>query len=186
MARDTDAGLGPALLARARWAIARALGVSAAEPPSHPALAERGACFVTLTQHGELRGCIGSLQAQRPLADDVVENAVAAALRDARFPPLSASELPRTAIEVSLLSRPEFVEFRDEQDLLAKLEPGRDGVIFFDGCRRATFLPQVWDQLPDRRSFLGRLKQKAGLPADHWGPGVMIATYQVEKFTEHG
>ena len=125
--------LGPVLLAQARKAIADALGQSAPPPPEHPQLKERGASFVTLTIDGELRGCIGSLNAHRALGEDVRVNAVAAALRDPRFPPLSAAEFERVSIEVSLLSEPDFMEFRDEADALAQLVPGRDGVIFFNG-----------------------------------------------------
>lgn len=176
--------LGPVLLAQARKAIADALGQSAPPPPEHPKLKERGASFVTLTIDGELRGCIGSLNAHRALGEDIRENAVAAALRDPRFPPLSAAEFGQVGIEVSLLSEPDFMEFRDEADALAQLVPGRDGVIFFNGCQKATFLPQVWDQLPDPRDFMAALKRKARLPADFWGPNVMLARYQVQKWHE--
>lgn len=179
---STDDTLGAALVARARWAIERALGLPATEPPPHPSLAERGACFVTLTHRGDLRGCIGSINARRSLGEDVEDNAVGAALRDDRFPPVSAREWPELEVEVSLLSRPEFLDFKSEAEVLAQLKPGRDGVIFFEGCRRSTFLPQVWSQLPTPAEFLGRLKEKAGLPASHWSGNVMIATYQVTKF----
>ncbi|NTV09705.1 MAG: AmmeMemoRadiSam system protein A [Zoogloea sp.] len=178
--------LGALLLARARSAIARALGLPVAERADHddPRLGERGATFVTLTLDGALRGCIGSLNAQRPLGDDVDNNAVAAALRDPRFAPLTAEEFARVQIEVSLLSEPEFIDFKDEEDALSQLTPGEDGVIFFNGCRHATFLPQVWKQLPDRRIFMAALKHKAGLPEDFWGPTVMLARYHVEKWAE--
>lgn len=176
--------LGPALLAQARHAIAAALEQPADGSVEHPQFAERGACFVTLTLDGALRGCIGSLNAHRPLGEDVRENAVAAALRDPRFPPLDAAELQRVEVEVSLLGEPEFIDFHDEADALSQLVPGRDGVIFFNGCQKATFLPQVWEQLPDRRSFMAALKQKARLPADFWGPNVMLARYQVRKWKE--
>ena len=181
---DTDPTLGPALLARARRAIATALGLPAGAAVKHPAFAERGACFVTLKKSGELRGCIGSIQQRRSLGDDVDDNAVAAALRDHRFAPVDADEWPQLSVEVSLLSRPEFMEFRSEQDVLERLEPGVDGVILFEGCRRATFLPQVWEQLPEPRAFLGRLKEKAGLAAGHWSGNMMVATYHVDKFAE--
>ena len=180
----TDTQLGKVLLAQARQAIADALGLPAPATPDHPQLAERGATFVTLTLDGELRGCIGSLNAHRPLGQDVRDNAVAAALRDPRFPPLTAAEFAEVRVEVSLLTEPDFIEFRDEADALAQLEPGRDGVIFFNGCQRATFLPQVWEQLPERRLFMAALKQKAGLPPDFWGPNVMIARYHVRKWHE--
>jgi len=180
----TDTELGQILLAQARRAIADALGLPAPDAPDDPRLAGRGATFVTLTLGGELRGCIGSLNAHRPLGQDVRDNAVAAALRDPRFPPLTAAEFAEVRVEVSLLTEPDFIEFRDEADALAQLEPGRDGVIFFNGCQRATFLPQVWEQLPERRLFMAALKQKAGLPPDFWGPNVMIARYQVQKWHE--
>lgn len=180
----TDTQLGQVLLAQARKAIADALGLPAPAAPDHPQLAERGATFVTLTLDGELRGCIGSLNAHRPLGQDVRDNAVSAALRDPRFPPLTAAEFASVQVEVSLLTEPDFIEFRDEADALAQLVPGRDGVIFFNGCQRATFLPQVWEQLPERRLFMAALKQKAGLPPDFWGPNVMIARYQVQKWHE--
>ncbi|MCK6387515.1 MAG: AmmeMemoRadiSam system protein A [Zoogloea sp.] len=180
----TDIQLGKVLLAHARQAIADALGLPATAAPDHPQLAGRGATFVTLTLGGELRGCIGSLNAHRPLGQDVRENAVSAALRDPRFPPLSAAEFADVQVEVSLLSEPDFIEFRDEADALAQLVPGRDGVIFFNGCQRATFLPQVWEQLPEPRQFMAALKQKARLPVDFWGPNVMIARYQVQKWHE--
>ena len=180
----TDTQLGQVLLAQARKAIADALGLPAPAAQDHPQLAERGATFVTLTLDGELRGCIGSLNAHRPLGQDVRDNAVSAALRDPRFPPLTAAEFASVQVEVSLLTEPDFIEFRDEADALAQLVPGRDGVIFFNGCQRATFLPQVWEQLPERRQFMAALKQKARLPVDFWGPNVMIARYQVRKWHE--
>lgn len=179
--------LGPLLLAHARHAIAAELGgFVPAPPPGDPRLAEPGATFVTLIWRGELRGCIGSLNAHRPLGEDVAANAVAAALCDPRFAPLQPEEWPEVRLEVSLLSRPEFLEFTNEEDVLRQLRPGIDGVIFFDGCRRATFLPQVWAQLPEPWSFLAALKRKAGLAENFWGPNVMIATYQVQKWKEEG
>ncbi|HNI80637.1 MAG TPA: AmmeMemoRadiSam system protein A, partial [Rhodocyclaceae bacterium] len=133
----TDA-LGPVLLAHARAAIADALGLPHAPAPEDPRLSERRASFVTLTRNGELRGCIGSLSAHRPLGEDVRANAVAAALKDSRFPPLDAREFDAVRVEVSVLTAPEFLEFRDEADALSQLVPGRDGVIFFNGCQKAT------------------------------------------------
>lgn len=149
-------------------------------------LQKPGACFVTLTLNGQLRGCIGSLEAHRALGDDLRSNALAAALRDPRFPPLTAAELPAIRIEVSLLGAPQPLAFTDEADALAKLRPGIDGVILTAGGRRATFLPQVWEQLPDPAEFIGRLKQKAGLPANYWGPDVRLATYPVHAIHEAG
>lgn len=180
----TDAALGRALLSHARKAIADQLELPAPAATDHPRLAQRGASFVTLTVGGELHGCIGSLNAHRALGVDVVENARAAAFSDPRFAPLSAAEFGRVRVEVSLLTTPDFIEFRDEADALAQLRPGIDGVIFFNGCQKATFLPQVWEQLPDKTRFMAALKQKAHLPPDFWGPNVMIATYQVDKWRE--
>ncbi|MCB1960427.1 MAG: AmmeMemoRadiSam system protein A [Rhodocyclaceae bacterium] len=179
----TDAALGARLLQRARQAIEHRLGLAAA-PDDDAVLGDRGACFVTLTRNGQLRGCMGSLKPHRSLAEDVAANAEAAALRDPRFAPLTAQDWPGVRVEVSLLGRAEFLDEKDEAAVLARLRPGQDGVIFFNGCQQATFLPQVWEQLPAPRDFLRALKQKAGLPADFWGPAVMIATYPVQKWRE--
>jgi len=179
----TDTELGKRLIARARASIEHELGLGAA-PADDPTLADRGATFVTLTRHGQLRGCIGSLKPQRSLAEDVAANACSAAFRDPRFPPISRDEWPSVDIEVSLLGRAEFMEAGSESEVIERLRPGVDGVIFFNGCRQATFLPQVWEQLPDPRQFLAALKQKAGLAPDYWGSSVMIATYPVQKWHE--
>ena len=176
--------LGLALLAIARNAIEKQFGRSARTVIPHPALANPAATFVTLTQDGELRGCIGSLEAHRPLAQDVAENAVAAAFRDPRFAPLSEDELDRTRVEVSLLDTPEAMNFKDGADALAQLRPGLDGLILTHGNRRATFLPQVWEQLPTPALFMAHLKQKAGLPADYWNAGVQLERYTVKKWQE--
>ncbi len=146
-----------------------------------PALRAPSASFVTLTQHGNLRGCIGSLQAHRPLAEDVAANALASALHDPRFPPVSLRELPDIHVEVSVLSPPVDFPVRDETDLLHKLQPGVHGLIISDGAYRATFLPAVWEQLPDARQFLAHLKQKAGLPVDYWSPGLRFQVYTAQK-----
>lgn len=143
-----------------------------------------GACFVTLTEHGHLRGCIGSLQAWRPLLDDVRANAVAAALRDSRFAPLCAAELPAVRIEVSLLGPSTPLRFRNETDALAQLRPGEDGVILDCDGRCATFLPQVWDELPFPAEFLAQLKRKAGLPAAYWSEHMRLSRYAVQQWKE--
>lgn len=146
-----------------------------------------GATFVTLEKAGRLRGCIGSLQAHRPLVDDLAQNAYAAAFRDPRFPALEASERPEIALSISLLSPPELIGgIGREADLLAALRPHVDGLILADGARRATFLPQVWEQLPAPTDFVARLKAKAGLPADHWGPGMRAWRYGVVKIDGAG
>ncbi len=175
---------GRLLIALARNAIASEFEQPGAELPHPDWLNEPGAAFVTLTQQGELRGCIGSLEALRALADDVQSNARAAAFKDPRFPPLSRDELAGTRVEVSILSPAEPMRFGSEADALAQLRPGIDGVIFEHGWHRATFLPQVWEQLPDARQFMANLKRKAGLAADFWADNVRLSRYQVEKFKE--
>lgn len=179
-----DTERGKILLQIARAAISCALNIPKTADESAPWLAEQGACFITLTQHGELRGCIGSLLAHRPLLDDIKNNAVSAALRDPRFMPLSAAELDITKVEISLLSPPEEMSFRNEADALAQLHPHVDGVIFQCGSYRSTFLPQVWEQLPQPREFMAHLKHKAGLPVDFWSPEVKLSRYTVEKWKE--
>jgi hypothetical protein len=172
------------LLPIARAAISNALNIPRIADESAPWLNEPGACFVTLTQNGKLRGCIGSLVAHRSLLNDIKSNAVSAALYDPRFMPLTAQELKNTKIEISLLTPPEPMQFRDEADARAQLRPGIDGVVFEFGQHRSTFLPQVWEQLPSSRDFMAHLKQKAGLPEDFWAAGVMLSRYTVKKFTE--
>lgn len=175
---------GRVLLPIARAAIARALGIAQSADESAPWLAERGACFVTLIQHGELRGCIGTLEPHRSLLADVKSNAVSAALRDPRFAPLSPPELGVTAIEISLLSPTAAIAFDSESDALAQLRPGVDGVIFEFNGYRSTFLPQVWEQLPTPPQFMAHLKRKAGLPEDFWAQGVRLSRYTVRKLHE--
>ena len=175
---------GKVLLPIARAAISSALNIPCTADESVPWLAEQGACFVTLTQHGELRGCIGSLQAHRSLLIDVKQNAVAAALHDPRFPPLSRKELDFTEIEISLLSSVQPMSFRDEADALAQLRPGVDGVIFECGAYRSTYLPQVWEHFQQPRQFLASLKNKAGLPGDFWAERIKLSRYTVTKWKE--
>lgn len=180
-----DEQLGRALIASARHAIAAELALPADEPPAHAALGRPGATFVTLFCHGELRGCIGSLKATRELGADVRENARAAAFRDPRFAPLAAAEYAATSIEVSLLSVAESLRFHSEAELRARLRPGVDGVTLELDQRRATFLPQVWETLPEPGDFLAALKHKAGFPVDFWSPWLNVALYQVTKWKEH-
>ncbi len=177
--------LGSALLISARNAIGERFGLAAQVVSPLRELGEAGATFVTLTQNGRLRGCIGSLEAHRPLATDVAENALAAAFRDPRFAPLGKDEFPRTRVEVSLLTPPEPFPVADEADALARLRPGIDGLILSYGRRRATFLPQVWESLPDARQFIAQLKLKAGLPADFWHEQLTLARYGVRKWKEN-
>ena len=148
-------------------------------------LAENGASFVTLTIRGELRGCIGALEPYQPFVMDVQEHAVAAALEDPRFDPVVKEELPLIHIEISRLTLPERLDYSSPEDLVAKLRPGVDGVILKDMSRRATFLPQVWDALPQPEVFLGHLCNKMGAPTDHWKRKKLeVLVYQVEEFQE--
>ncbi|HSG23563.1 MAG TPA: AmmeMemoRadiSam system protein A [Azonexus sp.] len=176
--------LGTTLLQLARNAIASRFGLPVNPAVDLPELQKMGATFVTLTQNGELRGCIGSLEARRSLLADVQENARNAAFRDPRFDPLSKEELPITRIEVSLLTPAEPMSFSSEADALAQLRPEIDGIIFTAGHHRSTFLPQVWEQLPEPAEFMAHLKQKAGLPVDYWGPDVRLERYTVKKWKE--
>ncbi len=150
-----------------------------------PALRAEGASFVTLTIDGDLRGCIGALEPYQPLAADVREHAVAAALEDPRFPPVSRDELDRIKIEISRLTLPKRLEYTDAADLLSKLQPNVDGVIVRDGFRRATFLPQVWEKIPDKVDFMENLCYKMGEEPDVWRhKHLEVLTYQVEEFQE--
>ena len=180
------------LVAIARDEIARALErpgppISPREGPEEgvePAWLAPGAAFVTLTRGGVLRGCIGSLEAHRPLLEDVRANACAAAFRDPRFPPLTLAELPEIEVEVSILSPPRPLAVASEAEAWERLRPHQDGVVLSFGRHRATFLPQVWESLPEPRVFLAHLKQKAGLPPGFWHPDVRLETYSVEKLKE--
>lgn len=158
----------------------RPLHPSADDYPAVPTTP--GACFVTLHSHGELRGCIGSLQAHQSLLDDVAHNAFAAAFSDPRFPPLRESELVELEIHLSLLSEATPIVFSSEDDLLQQLRPGEDGLVLEEGKRRGTFLPSVWDQLPTQELFLRHLKQKAGLPPDYWSDTLKVSRYTTESF----
>lgn len=150
-----------------------------------PRLQEFGATFITLTMDGQLRGCIGTLEPYQPLAEDVREHAVAAALEDPRFPPVSERELDRIKIEVSRLTRPVPLEYRDADDLLSKLRPHVDGVILRDGPRRSTFLPQVWEKISDPAEFLENLCYKMGADPHLWRKKhLQVLVYQVEEFHE--
>jgi AmmeMemoRadiSam system protein A len=147
-----------------------------------PPLQENAATFVTLDLAGQLRGCIGTFLPRRPLVSDVVENAYAAAFRDHRFPPVSAAERVELGLHISLLSRLRPMEVGGEEELRRGLRPGKDGLLLEDPPRRATFLPQVWDSLPDPSEFLAQLKLKAGLPRDHWSDTLRFFRYTVEEF----
>jgi AmmeMemoRadiSam system protein A len=179
---NTD--LGNALLSAARHALDRAFGHRSVALPRHDALEMPGATFVTLTQQGELRGCVGTLEARWSLQRDVKRNALAAAFQDPRFAPLREGELAYTRIEVSLLSSPVPLSFVDEDDLLQRLQPGVDGVVLEWRGRRATFLPQVWDSLSDPREFIAALKDKAGVTEKFWHDAMRVSRYAVDKWKE--
>lgn len=190
---------GPELIALARSAIGAVLGMDAvaagasrsggsaptlAAPPDSEFWSKPGATFVTITMDGELRGCIGSLLARRPLAEDLIGNARAAAFNDPRFPPLTAQEFPHICIEVSVLSEPVPVRLSTRDEALAALGAGRDGWILIWHEHQSTFLPQVWEQLPDPAAFLDHLLVKAGLPPGFWDPDVRLARYTVTPYRE--
>ena len=179
------------LLHLARHTIAAALHAAGSPPPSPTStgrLEAPGASFVTLTTRGgALRGCIGSLVARRPLVEDIRANALAAAFEDPRFSPLTKDELPQLQVEISVLTEPAPLTYSNPQDLIAKLRPHVDGVVLQRGWHRATFLPQVWEQLLIPEEFLGHLCTKAGLPAGAWREDDLeISIYQVRKFEEEG
>lgn len=149
------------------------------------ALSQKGASFVTLTMDGELRGCIGSLEAYQSLVEDVRDHARQAALEDYRFPPVTKAEIPRLHIEISRLTPSAPLKYQNPGDLPGLLKPNEDGVILKDGFRRATFLPQVWEQLPVPEEFLSHLCTKMGSSADLWRRKVLeVSIYHVEEFEE--
>lgn len=151
-----------------------------------PKFSERRGTFVTLTIDGGLRGCIGHIMPQESLLEGVRVNAINAAFRDPRFRPLSREEWERVKIEISILTEPKTLPYSDAEDLLEKLRPGTDGVIIKKGFHQATFLPQVWEQLPDKKEFLTHLCLKAGLEMDAWKKEKLeVSTYQVQAFEEH-
>lgn len=146
------------------------------------ALQQHLACFVTLHKHGQLRGCIGALEAYQPLINDVAEHAFAAAFQDPRFPALEKNEFEQLAIEISVLGKPEPIEFKDQSDLLKQIRPGIDGLILEYEFNRGTFLPSVWEQLPDKNDFIAHLKMKAGLDRNWWNDDVKISRYETFQF----
>lgn len=153
--------------------------------PEDPALENKAATFVTLRVDGKLRGCIGNLEPVGALWEGIRDNAVNAALNDHRFSPLSPEELQRAHLDISILSKPEHLDYETTEDLLEKLRPGVDGVILRDGRQGATFLPQVWTQLPEPEKFLDHLCQKAGLPRGIWREKKLdVKVYQVQCFEE--
>ena len=175
---------GQALARYARAAIREALGGPEAPRPRGAAHEQPAATFVTLHRHGQLQGCMGVVEARRPLADDVRDHALAAALDDPRAQPLSLAQVDDLDVEVSLLSPLERVRAADAAPAAAALRPGIDGVVFAVGTRRSTYLPQVWEDMPEPMEFLRKLRSKAGLPADFWSGDVVIYRYQVRKWID--
>lgn len=149
-------------------------------------LFDRGAVFVTLHKKGELRGCVGSLYPRQAVVADVAANARSAALEDNRFQPLTAEELPDVKISISLLTGYEKIDYRDEDDLLRRLRPGIDGVVIRDGDRQGLFLPSVWEQLPDRKSFLNNLKLKAGMSPSFWSNDIKVYRFRTVEVKDNG
>ena len=176
---------GSTLLEIAKGSILNGLGLSSVPAKRNhlPWLLQHAATFVTLTKDGALRGCIGSLSATRPVGEDVAANARAAAFQDPRFPKLKREEWPRCRIEVSLLSAPKPMAFGDEPELLSQIRAGEDGLILECDGKRATYLPQVWEGLPDKRQFLASLVGKAELPPDTRLARCKVSRYRVLKFT---
>ncbi len=174
------------LLALAEKAIRHALATGKALQVSpadyEETLQQPAACFVTLKTKGQLRGCIGSLEAHRSMVEDVAHNADAAAFSDPRFPPLREEELAGLELDISLLTPAEEMHFTSEEELLSQLQPGIDGLILEEGYRRGTFLPSVWEQLPSSEQFLQHLKLKAGLPPDHWSGNIRVSRYTTQIF----
>ena len=173
---------GKLLLQLARDSIAHGLKTGTAiavDPGNYPQdLREPRAVFVTLDKGGELRGCIGTLEARQALVKEVADSAFAAAFRDTRFPPLGADELDALHIHISVLTPQQQLDVRSEQELLDLLLPGVDGLTLEEGYFRSTFLPDVWEKLPDKREFLQHLKLKAGLPADYWSDSIKVFRYR--------
>lgn len=149
-----------------------------------PALQAQRSSFVTLHSAGELRGCIGSVDAARPLIEDVAMNAFSAAVNDARFETLNAEELPGLVVHLTVLSALEDIPCRSEAELLGALHPGIDGLLIRDGGRHATFLPVMWERLPSPEEFLLHLKEKAGMPANHWSKNFRAQRYRAEEELE--
>lgn len=147
-------------------------------------LTEKRASFVTLKKNGQLRGCIGMLEAVRPVVQDVAENAFSAAFRDSRFEHVTVDEINDLSIHLSILTTPQPIDFTTEKDLLGKIRADVDGLILVEGIYKSTFLPAVWESLPDPKSFLDNLKLKAGLEKHHWSNQIKVSCYQTESIEE--
>jgi AmmeMemoRadiSam system protein A len=174
------------LLHVARAAIAKELGFLSDDLPRPAWMEEPGATFVTLTLNGRLRGCIGSLEADKPLIDDVRQNAVAAAFQDPRFTPLTLDEFADVIIDVALLSKPERINFTSEADAASQLNPGLDGATLEYGNNRASFLPHAWADSPDPQVFLALLKEQAGLADGFWSDDIKLSHFTVRTWRESG
>jgi AmmeMemoRadiSam system protein A len=174
------------LLQLARKSMSASIKNIAMEPiePIPDIVKDKYGCFVTLTKFGGLRGCIGYIEGVEPLYRAVVENARNAALFDSRFKPIGVEELMEICIEISVLTTPALIVFKNELDLLNQLVPHEDGIVLEKGYRKSTFLPQVWEQLPEKRAFLENLAIKAGLPSDGWKSAI-IKRYAVMHFSEN-
>ena len=182
---ELEEAQGQVLIAIARSSIENALGRDVEDGRSDGEWLDLpGASFVTLERFGQLRGCIGSLEARRSLRADVSENAFMAAFRDQRFTPLTLEELDGLEVKVSVLSPPEPLEVLDEAELLKVLRPGIDGLVLEHGDRRATFLPQVWRQFSEPRKFVEALREKAGWPPGFWADGMRCHRYRVQSWSE--
>lgn len=179
---EADPEAGPILLHLARTAILARGADGHVDDPAW--LAGPGATFVTLTRQGRLRGCIGSVEAQRSIRDDVVHNACAGAFHDPRFPPVAATEVPALRIEVSLLSPLEKLPSRTRDELLCAVRPHADGLVLSWHGHRGTFLPQVWEKLPDAGDFVEHLLHKAGLPVSFWAADVVARRFSATSWAE--
>ncbi len=179
MTHESD---GERLVELAWHSVLHELGGPAPVRPEGAWFEQPAATFVTVTRRGQLHGCIGSITPRRSMVDDVVHNAVAAAFMDPRSEPMRAEWLPEMDVEVTLLSPLERLSFTDEEDALSQVVSGVDGLVLRYGACRGTFLPQVWDSLPDRRDFLDELKIKAGLPPSFWSEGVDLYRFRVQKW----
>ena len=166
------------------WGLENDSALSLNENDFAEGLRKHQACFVTLYKADKLRGCIGSLNASRPLITDVSHNAYAAAFSDPRFKRITETEVDQLTISISVLSVPSPIQFNSEQELLSQLQPGVDGLVIADGAARATFLPSVWEQLPDKVDFLNHLKQKAGFSFSFWSDSIQVSRYFTESFEE--
>lgn len=166
------------LIELAKYSIALKLGIASIKPDTTSLPKKNIASFVTIKLNGELRGCIGTLIAHRALIEDIQANATSASFRDPRFPPLNAEEFKNISISISILTEPEIIEFSSEEDLLSKIRPGIDGLILSADQHRGTFLPSVWEELPEKELFWKYLKRKTGLPENFWS-----STIKVERYT---